>query len=137
MDASLRPDATTDSTFTTYAYARMADEPATSRDPLPVVLKAGLTHIERGERDLNAAEGHYTSAGLRFKELKDRVKAAEAGKVSWADYCAANIPTLTQRTVEGYIAIAEGEKRAFNLKQEVTIEGLTMLFILAATVRRA
>jgi hypothetical protein len=115
MDASMRLDdtatTTADDTIATYAYARVADEitsaSATSRDPLPIVLKAALTHIERGERDLNAADGHYTSAALRFKELKERVKAGEAGKVAWADYCAKHIPSLTQRAVDSYIAMVK------------------------------
>jgi hypothetical protein len=100
MDASLRPDDTTMADEIAYASA-------TSRDPLPIVLKAALTHIERGERDLRGAEGHFTSAALRFKELKDRVKAGEAGKVSWADFCAQHIPQLSQRTVDGYIYMVE------------------------------
>jgi hypothetical protein len=93
---------------TIFADRPVADEApiASARDPLPIVLKAALTHIERGERDLKGAEGHFTSAALRFKELKDRVKAGEVGKgVSWADYCAEHIPSLTQRTVDGYIAM--------------------------------
>jgi hypothetical protein len=105
---------------TMFADARVEETvnaSASARDPLPIVLKAALTHVERGERDLNAAESHFTSAGLRFKELKDRVKAGEVGLVSWADYCARHIPSLNQRTVEGYIAIATGGKQAFNFKQ--------------------
>jgi hypothetical protein len=106
---------------TMFADRPVADETAnasaTSRDPLPIVLKAALAHIERGERDLNAAEGHFTSAALRFKELKERVKAGEVGKVSWADYCAANIPSLTQRTVEGYIAMVTTD-RDWNFEYE-------------------
>jgi hypothetical protein len=99
----------------------MADETpnqsakATSKDPLPVVLKAALAHVERADKADKSAADHRVSAGLRFKELKDRVAAGEArdpstgGKVTWANYCAANIPQLDQRTVERYIAIAEGE----------------------------
>jgi hypothetical protein len=112
MDASVRLDATADSTFATYAYARTADETAnasaSSRDPLPVVLKAALAHVERADRAEKSAADHRTSAGLRFKELKDRVQAGEVGKVTWAGYCAEHIPQLDQRTVERYISIAAG-----------------------------
>jgi hypothetical protein len=121
MDASLRLD---DTSYTADATIRMADETpaqcstrsasgaskATSKDPLPVVLKAALAHVERADKADKSAADHRTSAGMRFKELKDRVSSGEAGKgVSWATYCAKHLPTLTQRTVERYIAIAEGK----------------------------
>jgi len=114
MDASLRLD-------DTLAYARMADETpnqsatadtankASSKDPLLVVLKAALAHVERADKAEKSAADHRTSAGLRFKELKDRVQAGEVGKVTWAGYCAEHIPQLDQRTVERYIAIAAGK----------------------------
>jgi hypothetical protein len=82
---------------------------ATSQDPLPVVLKAALAHVERADKAEKNAADHRTSAGLRFKQLKDRIQAGEVGKVSWASYCAQHIPQLDQRTVERYIAIAAGE----------------------------
>ncbi len=115
MDASLRPDATIDSVSYT-ADVRMADEApiasatASARDPLPIVLRAALTHVERADKADKSAQDHRISAGMRFKELKERVSSGEAGKgVSWAAYCAKYVPTLTQRTVERYIAIAAGD----------------------------
>ncbi len=115
MDASLRPDAAIDSVSYT-ADVRMADEApiasaaASARDPLPIVLKAALTHAEKADKADKSAQDHRISAGLRFKELKERVSSGEAGKrVSWASYCAKHVPTLTQRTVDRYIAIADGK----------------------------
>lgn len=70
----------------------------------------GLAHIERSEKADKSAQDHRISAGLRFKELKGRVSIGKAGQgVSWAAYCAQHVPTLTQRTVERYIAIADGK----------------------------
>lgn len=116
MDASLRPDATVYTTDDVISMAgTMADDTpnpsakASAQDPLPVVLKAALAHVERADRADKSAQDHRTSAGLRFKELKDRVASGEAGKgISWAAYCAQHVPMLTQRTVERYIDIAEG-----------------------------
>jgi hypothetical protein len=100
---------------TMFADRPVADETlnqsakATSQDPLPIVLKAALAHVERATKAEKSAADHRTSAGLRFKELKDRVQAGEVGKMTWASYCAEHIPQLEQRTVERYIAIAAGE----------------------------
>jgi hypothetical protein len=67
---------------TMFADRPVADETlnqsakATSQDPLPVVLKAALAHVERADKAEKNAADHRTSAGLRFKEFKDRVQAA-------------------------------------------------------------
>jgi len=103
MDASLRLD------DTAMADDKPESSAATSKDPLPIVLKAALAHVERATKAEKSATDHRTSAGMRFKELKDRVQAGEVGKVTWASYCAEHIPQLEQRTVERYIAIAVGE----------------------------
>jgi hypothetical protein len=79
-------------------------------EPLSVTLALALAHVERATKADKSACDHRTSAGLRFKELKDRVGAGEAGpNLSWASYCAEHIPQLSQRTVERYIAIADGK----------------------------
>src|SRR5262249_19795556 len=108
-DASTRPNTTADSTSTPV------------REPLDVALKMALAHIDRINRALGDANKHTTSAGLRFKEIKERVQSGEAGQgVSWADYCAANIPDLTQRAVEMYIKAAE--KAGTSEERETSLE---------------
>src|SRR5436309_2789519 len=85
-----------------------------SHEPLPVVLKAAIEHVKRGDREAAKANKYYVSGGLRFKELKDRVLAGEAEEKTWGDYVAIHIaPTGYQRsTVDNFITHVSGETPA-------------------------
>ena len=83
-----------------------------TRDPLPVVLKAAVEHVKRGDKEVAKANEHYVSGGLRFKELKERVLAGEAEEKTWGEYVAIQIaPTGYQRsTVDFFITQVSGDE---------------------------
>jgi hypothetical protein len=118
---------------TMFADRPVADEApiASAREPLSVTLGLALAHAAKSTKALGDASQHAVSAGLRFKEIKQRVQAGEAGKVSWADYCAANIPSLSQRTVDTYIRALEHK----DAEEALLTNALSSLPVLSAAMR--